>query len=249
VAALLRLKTVILFALLGGVALWVGVGKVRLYFANPKPRVSSCAELYRAGPPGDWLELSSCRVSLAEAAYKETGAGAIREAYLPARPPERGAELPVKLVLATRDPQLLALLTTLRERTRGVDMARTNVELAARDPKYAEFTKADPPAARLAEAEKALETFLAERGNELDAVRALRGLVDADESGSVRVRSALGSVNVAPDAVVLQQEAKPSLAWPLTLTIGGGLFCLVAAASLLGLGLAGRSRATAGLRT
>ncbi|HVL69040.1 MAG TPA: hypothetical protein VM364_17415 [Vicinamibacterales bacterium] len=68
----------------------------------------TCAQLAREGPPSRWLHVSDCEIDYVRAAYRERQ-GRITELFFPLRPTGWSLAEPAPLVIATRDPQVLAI--------------------------------------------------------------------------------------------------------------------------------------------
>jgi len=63
-------------------------------------------------PQSAWIHLSGCRVDLTAAAYKTAGSSPTGDIYVPLIPKEPGSR-PVRIVLATRDPEIVTVVTDL----------------------------------------------------------------------------------------------------------------------------------------
>jgi hypothetical protein len=90
-----------------------GLGKTIRY---RHPRALTCAQAATPLAPGEWISLTGCSVSVLEAVQR---AGHDDEALLPLIPSAPPATL-VRLVLATRDPEILAVMHDVQKsRARG----------------------------------------------------------------------------------------------------------------------------------
>jgi hypothetical protein len=85
-------------------------GTTSLYqrLSHRTPTVLTCAEYAQTRPSARWLRVRNCEVDYLAAGYRESD-GAILELFLPVRPGGAPATAPAALVVATRDPAVLAL--------------------------------------------------------------------------------------------------------------------------------------------
>lgn len=67
-----------------------------------------CDAFARERPRSHWVRITGCDVDYLRAGYRESG-GRITELFLPLTAPNTPANMPVSLVVATTDPQVLAL--------------------------------------------------------------------------------------------------------------------------------------------
>lgn len=74
----------------------------------------SCAEYFQQRPVSGWVRLTGCEVDYVRAGYRETR-GRITEMLFPLRPAGSSPAMPAVVVLATSDPEVLAIA----ERTIG----------------------------------------------------------------------------------------------------------------------------------
>jgi hypothetical protein len=75
---------------------------------NRQPVAIACGEFVRQRPRGLWLRVSGCDVDYVGAGYRESR-GRLAELFLPMRAPLQPAGSRVALVVATTDPQVLAI--------------------------------------------------------------------------------------------------------------------------------------------
>lgn len=85
----------------GGQGVWEAVG-------NRAPQSVSCNAPESA--QSEWLHLSGCQVNLLEAAYEERDGKPTGPVYLPLNPRTDEPQKTVRFVVATEDPEILALL-------------------------------------------------------------------------------------------------------------------------------------------
>ena len=68
----------------------------------------SCEEFFRHQPRSRWVRITGCELDYVRAGYRESG-GRITELLFPLRPTGTSPALPAALVVATRDPRVLAI--------------------------------------------------------------------------------------------------------------------------------------------
>jgi hypothetical protein len=97
-------------------------GGEALYYAaiNRQPVVVTCDQFIRQRPNALWLRVTGCDIDYLGAGYRESG-GRLDELFLPARPPSQLPTSPVSLVVATNDPQVLAIAGTTIENNQRPD--------------------------------------------------------------------------------------------------------------------------------
>jgi hypothetical protein len=88
-------------------------GGEALYHAatNRQPVIVTCDQFVRQRPNALWLRVTGCDVDYLGAGYRESN-GRLDELFLPVRPPSQPPTSPVALVVATNDPQVLAIAGT-----------------------------------------------------------------------------------------------------------------------------------------
>ena len=93
--------------------LFLAHGGEALYHAaiNRQPVVVTCDQFVRQRPTALWLRVAGCDIDYLGAGYRESK-GRLDELYLPIRPPSQPPTSPVALVVATNDPQVLAIAGT-----------------------------------------------------------------------------------------------------------------------------------------
>ena len=105
------------FRILVTIALFWGGGQ-GLYTAlfNLKPRDYSVGDYLKAKPSTKWLNLTGGFLDITGMSY--TGSklsGTIKEVYIPLVPAKTNEELPVHILVSSKDPALLELATQLRD--------------------------------------------------------------------------------------------------------------------------------------
>ena len=100
--------TLITVALLwgGGQALYIAV-------TNRNPTELTCGDYLRTKPSATWVKMTNARIFLTEAMYKES-IGRVEELYIPVRPANGDGSETCRILLATRDPELIAANERLR---------------------------------------------------------------------------------------------------------------------------------------
>jgi hypothetical protein len=166
-----------------------GFGVVR-GIGNREPQTLSCAEFYAQRPSAAWLRLTDCRIRLFDAAYRESF-GAVREVLAPVVPTREDATIEIRLVVATRDPDALALVKEMRV-----------------------LDKKDDPGAGLAFLAKNAKRMVASR----DIQGTLRTEVDRGDPAFVKLRDLEN--NLVRDFAVLDEGRNPSLVGSLSLLAG-----------------------------
>lgn len=88
-------------------------GGEALYHAavNRQPVTVTCDQFVRQRPSALWLRVTGCDIDYLNAGYRESS-GRLDELFLPIRPPSQPPTSPVTLVVATSDPQVLAIAGT-----------------------------------------------------------------------------------------------------------------------------------------
>ena len=81
-----------------------------LYHAatNRQPVAVTCNQLVQQRPRALWLRVSGCDIDYLGAGYRESN-GHLDELFFPMRPPSQPPTSPIALVVATADPQVLAI--------------------------------------------------------------------------------------------------------------------------------------------
>ena len=69
----------------------------------------TCEQFHRARPASGWLRITGCEIDYVRAGYRESR-GRVTELFFPVRPAGTSPAQPSSLVIATRDPGLLALI-------------------------------------------------------------------------------------------------------------------------------------------
>jgi hypothetical protein len=175
-------------------------GGEALYHAavNRQPISISCEQLVQQRPRGLWLRVSGCNVDILAAGYRESR-GHLDELFLPMRPPSQRPGSPVALVVATADPQVLAIASATIGSNQQPDQ-EAYVGMMQRIVTMLNASK---------EVEGYARSGFVER---LQTRRALAGL----------------TVPLAPDFVAMDLRAKPSVVRP-SIEAGIGLALLLVA--------------------
>ncbi len=173
----------------------VALGAEGLYHALAgRERIAiDCAEFTRTRPPSHRVAITGCEIDYASAGFAESD-GQVQELFLPAR--AAGSSGPAPLVVATRDPAVLAIARDLLTTPTAGNTATTTVRNAAAT---------------------------------LGISVAIDGLVRAGFVERLRTRRVLsGMTSVAPDAVVLDANARPDFLRPLLALSAGILLGILA---------------------
>jgi hypothetical protein len=175
-------------------------GGEALYHAatNRQPVIVTCDQFVRQRPNALWLRVTGCDADYLGAGYRESKGG-LNELFLPMRPPSQSPTAPVGLVVATNDPQVLAIAGT----TVGNNQQPDQDSYAAMMRRIVTMLRASK------EVEGYARSGVIER---LQTRRALAGL----------------TAPLAPDFVVLDLHATPSLARP-GIEVGIGLVLILVA--------------------
>jgi len=78
---------------------------------NRQPVAVTCDHLVQQRPRALWLRVSGCDIDYLHAGYRESN-GHLDELFFPMRPPSQPPTVPVVLVVATSDPQVLEIAST-----------------------------------------------------------------------------------------------------------------------------------------
>lgn len=87
-----------------------------LYVAlkNPEPLEITVADYCAKRPNAEWMRLRDAQVSLVEAGYKAR-LGSVSEVFIPVRPVGESTNIPVRILLSTADPVVVAALKRLSQ--------------------------------------------------------------------------------------------------------------------------------------
>lgn len=171
-----------------------------LYHAatNRQPVALTCNQLVQQRPRAMWLRVSGCDIDYLGAGYRESN-GHLDELFFPMRPPSQPPTSPIALVVATADPQVLAVAARTIGNNQQPDQ-ETYLVMMLRIVTMLRASK---------EVDGYARSGIIER---LQTRRALAGL----------------SAPLAPDFVALDLHAKPSSVTP-GIEAGVGLALLLAA--------------------
>jgi hypothetical protein len=92
---------------------WAGGQNVYTGMTNRTPTQLTMAEYNRSKPTAHWLHLTSCRLVITDAMYRES-IGDIKELFIPVRPEGESAGM-CSVLLSTKDPGLLLLYQQLQK--------------------------------------------------------------------------------------------------------------------------------------
>ena len=92
------------------VLLFLGVTDLQLFFNNPKPAVVSISELEQSPAPREWLTVKDGYWNL-EQAISTTGSIELEAFLVPVRS-SQDPDAAIRLIVETRDPQIIELLQT-----------------------------------------------------------------------------------------------------------------------------------------
>jgi hypothetical protein len=102
-----------LIAVLGGLyLLWSGGQGLYTALKNREPFQVACQNYGDVKPSREWVALTGCSLSLMEASYIESG-GTVEELFIPARGEGQEEGAPIHVLVATKDPDLLAAANQL----------------------------------------------------------------------------------------------------------------------------------------
>jgi hypothetical protein len=171
-----------------------------LYHAatNRQPVAVTCNQLVQQRPRALWLRVSGCDIDYLGAGYRESN-GHLDELFFPMRPPSQPPTSPIALVVATSDPQVLAVAAKTIGNNQQPDQ-ETYLVMMLRIVTMLRASKEVDGYARSGVIER------------LQTRRALAGL----------------TAPLAPDFVALDLHAKPSFVTP-GIEAGIGLVLLLAA--------------------
>jgi len=92
----------------------VGCQGVYVALKNPEPLEITMADYIAKKPSAEWMTLKEAQVSLVEAAYKAR-LGRISEVFIPVRPIGESTDVPVHILLSTKDHAVMAALKHLSQ--------------------------------------------------------------------------------------------------------------------------------------
>lgn len=166
------------------IAFVVGGGQsVYTALMNRKPAVVSIAEVSAQKPGATWLRVENGTLDALNSAYTSAfGVGEARKIFVPlVAEGEDSSEATIHLLVETSDPELVELTNRMRDLEEKVDTK----DAAAR--------------------------FLVENASKLRVERTVEGLVKFGiESGKEERKIRELYSNLAPDALILEEGAKPS---------------------------------------
>lgn len=107
---------------------WAGGQGVFTWIKNREPLEITIEDYIGKKPDALWLTLKNARLSLLEAAHKESISGRITEIYIPLRRKDEQPGAPVHVLLSTKDKEIIAALDDINS---GKDMKQV-VDAASR---------------------------------------------------------------------------------------------------------------------
>ena len=94
---------------------WIGGEKFYMAVTNLHPKELTYAEYVKQKPQDKWLVIKDCYLSLLDASFKRyKDSNTVTEAYVPVRGTEEDKDAKFNILVATKDPQTLDLLATMR---------------------------------------------------------------------------------------------------------------------------------------
>ena len=178
--------------------LWAGGQGVYEAVRNRAPESLSCEQAQKTPPRSAWVHLTGCSVNVMEAAYKVTSAGQpTDDIFIPLTAKEPGETKTVRFVLATKDPDIVAVVK----------------EMTAVDGKdqSAFFAFLGKNANRLV--------------RDKDVTGMVQSGISKNDSIHKRLREL--NKGLVEDFVVIDEGREPALMWSLLLLAGGVIILLL----------------------
>lgn len=95
--------------------LWGGIQGLYVALFNLKPSEYSISDYLAAKPDKEWLTISGGALDLIDMSYSESKVGdRVKEVYIPLTLPDSKDTDPVKILVATKDPEALEFATQLK---------------------------------------------------------------------------------------------------------------------------------------
>lgn len=118
--------------------LWGGGQGIYEAVRNRAPQSMTCDAAQTIAPSADWVHLTGCSVNVMEAAYKTRLGVPTGDIFIPLVPKGRHTPGPVRFVLATKDPDIIAVtgeMAALDGKDKGATFAflAKNVKRLIRD--------------------------------------------------------------------------------------------------------------------
>ena len=182
--------------------LWAGGQGVYEVLQNRSPESLTCEAAQAAPPRSAWLHITGCKVNVLEAAYRTRAGVATDDIYVPLTAGGAGGHKIVRLVLATKDPEIVAVVK----------------EMAALDEndKKAFFSFLAKNAKRLI--------------RDKDVTGMVQSGIDKNDKVHRRLKEL--NKDLADDFLVIDEGREPRLLWSLVLLGGGvGLLVLLGASA------------------
>jgi hypothetical protein len=90
--------------------LWAGGQGVYEALRNRAPESMSCEAAQATPPRSQWVHLTGCKLNVLEAAYKTRAGVATDDIFIPLSAGGKDGDKTVRLVLATKDPDIVAVV-------------------------------------------------------------------------------------------------------------------------------------------
>jgi len=106
--------------------LWAGGQGVYEGLRNRTPQTMTCEEAEKTPPTGSWLKLTGCRVNVIEAVYKTRFGAPTDDIFIPLTASGPNRAKAVRFVVATRDPDIVALvkeMAAIDDKSKGASFA------------------------------------------------------------------------------------------------------------------------------
>jgi hypothetical protein len=177
--------------------LWAGGQGAYEALRNRSPETMTCEAAQATPPRSAWVHLTGCRVNVLEAAYKTRAGVATDDIFVPLTSGGQGGDKAVRLVLATKDPDVVAVVK----------------EMSALDEKdtKALFSFLAKNAKRLVRVK--------------DVTGMVQAGIDKDDKVYRRLKEV--NKDLAADFLVIDEGRQPRLLWSLVLLGGGLLLVLL----------------------
>jgi len=181
--------------------LWAGGQGVYEALSNRSPESLSCEAAQTTPPRSGWVHITGCKVNVLEAAYKTRAGVATDDIFIPLTAGGQGGAKTVRLVLATKDPDIVAVVK----------------EMSALDQndKKAFFSFLAKNAKRLI--------------RDKDVSGMVQSGIDKNDKIHRRLKEL--NQDLAADFLVIDEGREPRLLWSLSLLGGGVLLLLLLGAS------------------
>jgi hypothetical protein len=189
--------------------MWAGGQGVYEGLRNRTPETMSCEAAQATPPRSSWVHLTGCRVNVLEAAYKTRFGIPTDDIFIPLKAGTGGGDKTIRLVLATKDPDIVAVVK----------------EMSALDgnDKKAFFSFLAKNVRRLV--------------RDKDVTGMVQSGIDKDDKIHRRLKEQ--NKDLADDFLVIDEGREPRLLWSLVLLGGGLLLVVLLGAGAAGKKAAG----------